>query len=968
MTCSPCCASPTPSLDDELPPGNSIKGNNDLGAPSGYPQAEVLKERTENLAIILVNELKGKTAEGIEEKLRKDIEKLESDLKYIQSKLDQIVKQDAFLVIVFRWLNKKKVRGCVEHLTNALESLDLARQIVDANALVHLSHEIITFYEQQEAEVPREEVGVPQEEVGVPQVEVGVPQEEVGVPQEEAGVPQEEVEIPQEKVGVSQEKVGVPQEEVGAPQGEGQVQQEVEIPGQDMKAALAILAEKNQANSSSPRRGVIPVAPDILFGRDIIVDNLACMLISQKNSMARICLLGSGGMGKTSVARAVLHHRSVIEYFGEENRVWVPCIKATSLSLLHDTLYDSLGVSLNTGDQLRDIIHNLKSSKSPIILLLDSFETPWNLHSRAEVQEVLVQLANLEHVALFVTMRSSEPPGIIPWETVHLKAVGEEASIRIYAEIDPLGSQSSELTLLLDRLGHIPLAITLMAKFGKNTGSSPAKLLEQYEQGGTASSDLGESAGQSMDVCIGLLVESLTSKDSDDSAAKLLAVLALLPAGTTLKILSQWWARNIVSTDTIISGLETLLDTSLVEEHADIFFVPPVIRRYLLDPKRFPEAIWRSTVQTACAFLKAHNGSLGDSNYVAHKHACSLEEENLQGTLLGTTAPANRQGILLGTTVPVDLDIIDALLVLSEHQAQTRPQIEVAQRALGLSENSQDPKLYAEALYWDAQNLVGLDRYKEAIDQLCLARAAFLSVPEPKRAADALYWIGNIPSYTSQPNCQDLEKALKEFKSLRDPASIVLCRISLASTADAEPITALTSTREFCISNDLPLQQAECTQRLTQAYINDGRLNEAKQYALFALEDARKVNLQTSEALEIVGTVCISLGDYEEAVGFLMEGLESSKAYGSALYIARALFQLGRAWMKKGQTEDAQGAFLETLKYCEMIQGAWEAPESRGACRFYLDKPGNPSREPNSEERENLWLLRVMEDYDKAAS
>jgi hypothetical protein len=40
-------------------------------------QAEVLKKRIKNLAIILVNELQGKKAEEIEEKLRKDIEQLE---------------------------------------------------------------------------------------------------------------------------------------------------------------------------------------------------------------------------------------------------------------------------------------------------------------------------------------------------------------------------------------------------------------------------------------------------------------------------------------------------------------------------------------------------------------------------------------------------------------------------------------------------------------------------------------------------------------------------------------------------------------------------------------------------------------------------------------------------------------------------------------------------------------------------
>ncbi|KAF9062406.1 hypothetical protein BDP27DRAFT_1483246 [Rhodocollybia butyracea] len=461
----------------------------------------------------------------------------------------------------------------------------------------------------------------------------------------------------------------------------------------NMESVQAILAEKryqgDSSNGLSHGQGVILVAPEIFFGCDAIVNDFVYTLVSQKTR--------PGGMGKTSIARTVLSHPSVIKHFG---------------------------------NPLCDILRDLESSPSPIILLLDNFETPWNLHSQTEVQDILFQLAKLEHLALFITMRSSQPPGHgIHWESVHLKAVDNEASQCIYDKIDPVGSQSPELVLLLDEVGHMPLAITLLAGLGKNLGSTPAELLEQYKQSGTAVMSLGACAERSIDICIGLSVQSQPMKDSP-SAAKLLAVLALLPVGTTLKVLSRWWVCDIVSHTTITSGLGTLLGTSLVEKHADTFVVLPVIRRYVLDPIRFPERIRESAVLMACAFLKEHNASLGANNYLAHKTARSLEEANLQGILLETTKP--------------DPDMLEALLILSEHQFQTRPWLEVAQHALELSKKSEDQKWYAEALYWNGQNLRGLDQFEDSRKQFHLAREPFLQVSELKRAADALYWFGEI--------------------------------------------------------------------------------------------------------------------------------------------------------------------------------------------------------------------------------
>jgi tetratricopeptide (TPR) repeat protein len=394
-----------------------------------------------------------------------------------------------------------------------------------------------------------------------------------------------------------------------------------------------------------------------------------------------------------------------------------------------------------------------------------------------------------------------------------------------------------------------------------------------------------------------------------------------------------------------------------VEKRADTFVVLPVIRRYVLDPIRFPKDIRESTVGIACAFLKEHNASEGEGNYLAHTNARSLEEANLQGILLETTT--------------ADPDIIKALLILSNHQQKTRPRLDVSKHALKLSKTCENQKWYAEALYCYGQNLRSICCYEEAMEQLHLARQAFLHVSESKQAADALFWIAFTSTYiTGQSNIHDMEDALAESQSLAYPAGIVNCQLNLSSLSDAQSIPTFTSLHQFCILNNLPIQQQDCTRSITYTYLNLGRFDKAKEWGLIALEEAKQMNVQpqTSDALQIVGSICISLGDYHQAVEYLMEGIQSSKTYGSPLLIARTLFHLGRAWMKKGQKEDAQGAFLETFKYCEMLQEAWEGPATQRACRFYLDKLENPSREPDSEEMDALWRLDVENDYESAGT
>ena len=177
-------------------------------------------------------------------------------------------------------------------------------------------------------------------------------------------------------------------------------------------------------------------------------------------------------MGETSVALAVMESEAVRNKFGEENRLLVPCIGATSPSLLLQILYRSLRITRDTGNSLDDICSELKASIDLCVILLDNFETPWNPQQgdQRDVERILCFLSTLPHISILVTMRSNFPPSDgIQWEYKNLLPTDEEASRMIYTDIDLSASAHPAPGDLLHALGHMPYAITLMATLGKKS-------------------------------------------------------------------------------------------------------------------------------------------------------------------------------------------------------------------------------------------------------------------------------------------------------------------------------------------------------------------------------------------------------------------------------------------------------------------------------------------------------------------
>jgi predicted GTPase len=151
---------------------------------------------------------------------------------------------------------------------------------------------------------------------------------------------------------------------------------------------------------------MLPSQPKIFHGRE---SEVSAILNLFRQATPRIAILGAGGMGKTSLARAVLHHAEVSAQYAQ-HRYFVACDSAANKVELAALIGVHLG--LKPGKDLSLPVVQYFSRMSHALLILDNLETTWEpTASRVDVEEFLSLLAGVQHLALMVS---------IIWRILHL--------------------------------------------------------------------------------------------------------------------------------------------------------------------------------------------------------------------------------------------------------------------------------------------------------------------------------------------------------------------------------------------------------------------------------------------------------------------------------------------------------------------------------------------------------------------
>ncbi|KAI0038371.1 TPR-like protein [Auriscalpium vulgare] len=351
------------------------------------------------------------------------------------------------------------------------------------------------------------------------------------------------------------------------------------------KASLLFTVKANADFDSQPlltnhrANTKIPAYSATFYGRDSHMMVILDLLNDANKWPVRTVILGVGGIGKTTLALAILHHPTVVHKFNERIH-FISCEGCLSTSMLVNEIAKVLGIQ-NDSDSLvkeQEILSYLESA--PSLLCLDNFETLWNADSQIKHTGTmfLQKLGSVSCVSLIVTMRGSEYPEGIDWSKPllsPLQPLSFETSQKVFENISNKWDEWADR--LVQAVEGLPLALTIIAHLAQ---SQDCRFLwQQWEE--TNIRSIKREKGHrltSLETSIELSIKGHHLK-SHPTALVILSLLGMLPGGLAPERLDcfQYLFSDTQSTK---ESMNALLKSGLVYQSFDTLHVHPLIRYY----------------------------------------------------------------------------------------------------------------------------------------------------------------------------------------------------------------------------------------------------------------------------------------------------------------------------------------------------------------------------------------------------